>query len=370
MMKKLFIFLLAGLCGNPDLAAQNDSISPAMKYRTWVMPYKTGKKQVLFELKDASVAVSNSSRLKDYKTGRYAIANVDVKQITGIRYERVWRGRAMLIGGAAGFAAGVIADAIIYHDYNAHDNWDAAIGNFFIAAVIPIATAGIGVLIGEAASGGKKTIPIGGSQTEYDRYKARLNDLALKKDLPLPLTDIDGKIYRTAVYHGKAWMTENLRVTRYRNGDSIPETRDTLAWENARGGARCWYRNDPGHTNKQGLLYNRDAVDDPRGLCPEGWHVASADEWAALITCLEGNAPAAGSKNPLFDREYQFICNGGYREKTGFFSRPPVYAQFWTSTPAGSATARAIFLPNIANRITYPDMERQAGLSVRCVMDR
>jgi hypothetical protein len=40
------------------------------------------------------------------------------------------------------------------------------------------------------------------------------------------------------------WMTTNLAVTHYRNGDKIPQVKGNAAWDALTTGAWCWYNND------------------------------------------------------------------------------------------------------------------------------
>jgi uncharacterized protein (TIGR02145 family) len=71
-------------------------------------------------------------------------------------------------------------------------------------------------------------------------------------------------------------------VTQYPRSESDEE------WEKAGNEGKpawCFYNNDPEMGQHYGKLYNWYAVNDPRGLAPEGWHVASDDEWTQL-DCL------------------------------------------------------------------------------------
>ena len=50
--------------------------------------------------------------------------------------------------------------------------------------------------------------------------------------------------------------------------------------------AWCYYNNDPAYGRTYGRLYNWYAVNDPRGLAPQGWHIPSDEEWAVTIDFL------------------------------------------------------------------------------------
>lgn len=91
----------------------------------------------------------------------------------------------------------------------------------------------------------------------------------------------------------QTWMTENLGVSHYLNGDSIPQITSSSGWDTLKTGAWCWYDNDSVKYSKYGKLYNWYAVNDPRGFAPAGWHVPSRSEWGNLINYLGGNVEAA-----------------------------------------------------------------------------
>jgi len=108
------------------------------------------------------------------------------------------------------------------------------------------------------------------------------------------VTDIDGNIYHTITIDEQVWMVENLKTTKYRNGDPIPYISDNKNLENITTGAYSIYGNDISHKSVYGALYNWLAVADPRGIAPAGWHVPSDDEWTILIENLGGVEIAGG----------------------------------------------------------------------------
>ena len=77
-------------------------------------------------------------------------------------------------------------------------------------------------------------------------------------------------------------------MARYRNGDPIPQVTDPTQWSNLTTGAWCWYNNDSAtYAFTYGRLYNWYAVNDPRGLAPQGWHVPTDGEWNKLIKFID-----------------------------------------------------------------------------------
>jgi len=104
------------------------------------------------------------------------------------------------------------------------------------------------------------------------------------------VTDIDGNEYKTTVIGNQEWMAENLRVTKYNNGDDIPTDLYHEDWTNTTEGAYAIFPhegadgiNSPEEmVEAYGKLYNWYAVVDTRGLCPQGWSVPSADDWTQL----------------------------------------------------------------------------------------
>jgi uncharacterized protein (TIGR02145 family) len=91
----------------------------------------------------------------------------------------------------------------------------------------------------------------------------------------------------------QVWMTKNLDVSTFRNGDPIPQAKTEEEWKKAgenRQAAWCYYDNVPANGAKYGKLYNWYAVSDPRGLAPAGYHIPSDAEWTKLEDYLGSDA--------------------------------------------------------------------------------
>lgn len=96
----------------------------------------------------------------------------------------------------------------------------------------------------------------------------------------------------------QVWMAENLNIFSFRNGDPVPIVKTNEEWINARISkqpACCYYNNTYENGKKYGLLYNWYAVNDSRGLVPEGWHIPSYKEWNKL-TIFSGGKGVVGTK--------------------------------------------------------------------------
>lgn len=111
------------------------------------------------------------------------------------------------------------------------------------------------------------------------------------------------------------WTTQNLDVERYRNGDLIQQITDPNVWNIMDAGAWCYFNNDPSTNSKFGKLYNWYAINDPRGLAPEGWHIPTKEEYDVLVNYLGGTPLAGGQLKGL---ESWILPNNGATNTTGF----------------------------------------------------
>jgi uncharacterized protein (TIGR02145 family) len=104
--------------------------------------------------------------------------------------------------------------------------------------------------------------------------------------------------YREVVIGHQTWMSENLNVITFNNGDTIPEAKTVSEWRTflrKREPAWCYFNNDKSNDSTYGKLYNCYAILDPRGLAPKNWKIPSSDDWEVLFNAMGGKR-VAGAK--------------------------------------------------------------------------
>lgn len=188
----------------------------------------------------------------------------------------------------------------------------------------------------------------------------------------------------------QVWTTKNLDVPKYRNGDPIPHVTDSAQWSNLTTGAWCWYNNDSAsYGATYGRLYNWYAVNDPRGLAPQGWHVPSNSEWDKMTLFLDPTAdttlpgPYVGttigtqlkSTSGWYNSGHGSNSSGfvglpgGFRVYDGTFGAIGYGGAWWCSTEYSTSNAwyRALSY-DYADMVRYGNY-KTGGLSVRIVRD-
>jgi uncharacterized protein (TIGR02145 family) len=210
----------------------------------------------------------------------------------------------------------------------------------------------------------------------------------------ITVTDVEGSIYSTITIGSQVWMAENLRTGQYRDGSTIPNVPDNTAWSMLTTGAWSVYGNYAGNNVTYGKLYNWFAVTDPRGLCPQGWHVPSDTEWKQLemhlglsasdanLAGYRGETQSIGGKlkstSDLWDAPNTGATNtsgfsalpGGYRIDNGDFIGVGSYGDWWTSTQVDTQFAWGRDLDNEdAGVYRFGDLPKKNGQCVRCLRD-
>ena len=229
------------------------------------------------------------------------------------------------------------------------------------------------------------------------------------------LTDIDGNTYNTVQIGTQCWMKENLKTTKYADGTSISQgfnRNTTVAY---------WGYPNNSSSNKStyGLLYNYKAVmrnsssstanpSGVQGICPDGWHVPSDEEWKQMEMEVGISQSEAGNTGYRGNIAAKLSGNTGWyssnianaagnlvasdRNISGFSALPAgnchfytvilevagdpwrkIYnfaygAYFWSSTGSSSEVSRYLYFDNAgAGRDT--DFAKQDFQSVRCIRD-
>jgi len=201
------------------------------------------------------------------------------------------------------------------------------------------------------------------------------------------MTDRDSNIYQTVRIGDQVWMAENLRVTHFMNGAPIPNRTDYTQWAQVDNGAFCWYANDYEiYGQYYGALYNSYALTDPRGLCPDGWHIPRIGEWDTLVSQLGGLAVAGGKLKSAFTAYLQPPCwippnymgtnesgfsafPGGVRSYVdGIFTGESAYGYWWSVTP-DTTGIDVIGLATNSEAVFRLVFNHQSGASVRLLQD-
>lgn len=209
------------------------------------------------------------------------------------------------------------------------------------------------------------------------------HSLSCKKDKDETVIDIDGNVYHTVKIGDQVWMSENLRVTKYRDGTAIPDIADNTQWSNANTGAACYYNNDLVNLQTYGRLYNYFAVHSSKQLAPEGWHIPSESEINILLLYLKQDGSSIGGNLKEVGYTHWNEPNTNATNKNGF-----------TALPGGLRTNMGIFTELATRGVWYSSNELsstnftwgfyvrynsgdynatapipQTGLSVRCIKD-
>ena len=221
--------------------------------------------------------------------------------------------------------------------------------------------------------------------------------------------DADNNTYGIVTIGDQLWMDRNLETTKYHN--EIPLAypgNNGIDWSNNTSGAYSWYANDVSFKDSYGALYNWFAVNNSHGLCPEGWHVPSSDEWNVLLdyilaqgySNIQQNIFGAGNSlkscrkqgswlgsdciaeaHPRWDAQtthhgfdaFGFSALPGgwrYEDQAASFYGIGFYGFWWTTDVQTSVWKIGWHLYNVDGRFNQVySYHQNQGLSVRCLKD-
>ncbi len=216
------------------------------------------------------------------------------------------------------------------------------------------------------------------------------------------VTDVDGNAYNTKLIGSQCWTTSNLKVTKYNDGTLIGDS-TTSTWGTAVIGARTGYDVSvvplSDYVGTFGYLYNWRAVNDPRKLCPAGWHVPTDAEWTIMIQALDPSQVVDGTitgvqsatagtvmkstvtnssigsglgwnpGSPGTNTSGFSVLPGGWRDSGGSFNYIRNYAIFWSATVFDIDYAWNRILFNLNGTVNRNINVKSVGSSVRCLRD-
>ena len=203
----------------------------------------------------------------------------------------------------------------------------------------------------------------------------------------------DDQTYKTVTIGTQTWMAQNLNYAYtdvpYKSGDN---TSDSTSW--------C-YKDDANNCSKYGRLYTWAAAMDSvgiwstngkgcgynktssptypvRGVCPEGWHLPTEEEFETLFRAVGGQSTAG----KVLKSTSGWDSSGNGSDAFAFSALPTAFrgsngnylyegygAYFWSSTEDGSYYAYYMAL-RYGNDDAYLDGNNELnGFSVRCLKD-
>ena len=217
--------------------------------------------------------------------------------------------------------------------------------------------------------------------------------------------DVDGNVYSYITIGTQTWMTSNLRVAHYRNGDPITDGSGTSTFYASANwfavdqggtspttGGFTYPNGDPANNAKYGKYYDPLSVGDNRGICPTGWHVSTDDDWKTL-ELLEGMSQAdvdnadISNRGTIAPKLLEGGSSGLNIQLAGFLyldsQNGPTYeppgssgsAQYWCSPVVygdgihQNYWLRGFNIPYTDPTSVYRDLNEARVISVRCVKD-
>ncbi len=215
--------------------------------------------------------------------------------------------------------------------------------------------------------------------------------------------DIQGNQYATTVINDQEWITQNLMVMKYDNGELIPSGLANSVWSQTTKGSSAAYpyaslegiNSIVELRNAYGLLYNWHTVSDNRKICPFGWRVPTVEDWMELISfvgnegsnllksCRQINSPLGGEcatiEHPRWNENseffgtdnYSFSANpAGLRKPDGAYSSIGSKTSFWALNENDSATAISVSIYYNSGIIDTLSVPKTSGLSIRCIKEQ
>ena len=205
------------------------------------------------------------------------------------------------------------------------------------------------------------------------------------------VTDVDGNEYNTVTIGTQLWMKENLKVSRYNNGDLINTTNFPTADISGESTPRYqWaYAGVESNVSSYGRLYTWYAINDNRNICPVGWHVPTDPDWEKLALYisdhnggyskqeddwfyvggkLKSKAGWNNGGNGTDSYDFSALPAGG-RAIDGLFVNLGDQSIWWSKTEytGGATNSYVRIIANSSTGFIRHYYNKSSGFSIRCV---
>lgn len=235
-----------------------------------------------------------------------------------------------------------------------------------------------------------------GDVMQYFGYAGR--DIAILQDEPIVSTDYEfifsnggfpcpgdetveyeGQVYNTIQVGDQCWFRDNLNVGEFLSSNFTMSDNEIIE-------KHCYF-DLPDYCDTYGGLYEwnelMDYVIEPggKGICPEGWHVPTDEEWLEMVDLLGGDRDAGGlmkeegtvhwdPPNAGATNQSGFTAiPGGQHESGGVFTGLGSVAIFWSSSTTGLLLSNYWELQYNSTNVVTNGFVRTRGFSVRCLRD-
>ncbi len=209
----------------------------------------------------------------------------------------------------------------------------------------------------------------------------------------LEALEYGGQTYHTVQIGDQCWMRENLNIGNFLRASDTLKNNDTIE--------KYCYKNDLNNCDRYGGMYTWDELMNytdtvARGICPEGWHIPTDQDWTILEAGLDSlytindsiwdtigwRGSNTGGRLKMSGLELWYNPNVGGVNAAGFTAVPGgiLYGEernfdlikganyLWSSTKAGD-NAWFRLLSYAHNDIRRSHTHSGNAFSVRCIKD-
>lgn len=195
------------------------------------------------------------------------------------------------------------------------------------------------------------------------------------------VSDIDGNSYKIIKIGKQTWMAENLKTTKFNDGEPIQNILENTNWKNIKKAAYSVYNNNETIQNEYGCLYNHYCIENSKNIAPKGWRIPTEQDIRILEQYLnsstktglylkeKGNQHWLTSDNPG-DKSCGFnALPGGYRDEEGNFYMLKSNGYFWTENASVELYHWSDRMFQALADVRRDSIYKQFGFSIRCIKD-